>query len=58
MVVIVALGIYPKPILDIINPSVQSTNAVVRPGGDPAPSVPESSVTNTAPTPTSTGSSK
>jgi hypothetical protein len=45
MVVIVALGVYPKPILDFINPSVQSTNSVVR-NHDPAPSVPEFSPTN------------
>jgi NADH-quinone oxidoreductase subunit M len=45
MVVIVGLGIYPKPLLDIINPSVQSTNAVVR-SHDPIPSVPEASPTN------------
>jgi NADH-quinone oxidoreductase subunit M len=47
MVVIVALGIYPKPILDIIDPAVQSTNAVVR-QQDPIPSVPEASATNSA----------
>jgi hypothetical protein len=45
MVVIVGLGIYPKPLLDIINPAVQSTNAVVR-THDPSPSVPELSPTN------------
>jgi NADH-quinone oxidoreductase subunit M len=50
MVVIVALGVYPKPILDFINPSVQSTNSVVRPSGDPPASVPEHSPTNAAPT--------
>jgi NADH-quinone oxidoreductase subunit M len=49
MVVIVALGVYPKPLLDIINPSVQSTNSVVR-DHDPAPSVPEGSTTNEATT--------
>jgi NADH-quinone oxidoreductase subunit M len=48
MAVIVALGIYPKPILDIINPAVQSTNSVVR-NHDPSPSVPEPSLTNSAP---------
>jgi NADH-quinone oxidoreductase subunit M len=47
MVVIVALGIYPKPLLDIINPSVQQTNSVVR-THDPFPSVPERSATNSA----------
>jgi NADH-quinone oxidoreductase subunit M len=36
MVVIVGLGIYPKPLLDVINPAVQSTNSVVR-THDPAP---------------------
>jgi NADH-quinone oxidoreductase subunit M len=36
MVVIVGLGIYPKPLLDVINPAVQSTNSVVR-HHDPAP---------------------
>jgi NADH-quinone oxidoreductase subunit M len=45
MVVIVALGVYPKPILDIINPAVQSTNSVVR-THDPLPPVPERSQTN------------
>jgi NADH-quinone oxidoreductase subunit M len=45
MVVIVALGVYPKPLLDIINPSVQQTNSVVR-DHDPNPSVPEFSPTN------------
>jgi NADH-quinone oxidoreductase subunit M len=43
--VIFALGVYPKPLLDIINPAVQSTNSVVRPV-DPVPSVPERSATN------------
>jgi len=47
MVVIVALGVYPKPILDFINPSVQQTNSVVR-THDPYPSVPERSATNAA----------
>jgi NADH-quinone oxidoreductase subunit M len=47
MVVIVALGVYPKPILDMINPSVEQTNSVVR-SHDPIPSVPEQSATNTA----------
>jgi NADH-quinone oxidoreductase subunit M len=45
MLVIVALGVYPKPILDFINPSVVQTNSVVR-DHDPTPSVPESSTTN------------
>ncbi|HTR70390.1 MAG TPA: NADH-quinone oxidoreductase subunit M [Mycobacteriales bacterium] len=48
MAVIVALGVYPKPILDIINPSVEQTNSVVRPEGDPKPPVPENSATNSA----------
>jgi NADH-quinone oxidoreductase subunit M len=48
MFVIVGLGVYPKPILDIINPAVQSTNSVVR-NHDPSPSVPEPSLTNSAP---------
>jgi NADH-quinone oxidoreductase subunit M len=39
MVVIVALGVYPKPLLDAITPSVKSTIAPVR-SHDPAPSVP------------------
>src|SRR3954464_2075405 len=39
MVVIVALGIYPKPLLDVINPAVKSSFTTVRPH-DPAPSVP------------------
>jgi NADH-quinone oxidoreductase subunit M len=38
--VIIALGIYPKPLLDIINPAVVHTNSVVR-SHDPYPSVPE-----------------
>jgi hypothetical protein len=37
MIVIVGLGIYPKPLLDAINPAVQSTNSVVR-NHDPVPS--------------------
>jgi NADH-quinone oxidoreductase subunit M len=37
--VIVFLGIYPKPLLDEINPAVQHTFSTVRPH-DPAPSVP------------------
>jgi NADH-quinone oxidoreductase subunit M len=47
MVVIVFLGFYPKPLLDAINPAVQSTNSVVR-THDPSPSVPEQSATNNA----------
>jgi NADH-quinone oxidoreductase subunit M len=46
MAVIVVLGFYPKPLLDAINPAVQQTNQVVRPHGDPTPSVPENSPTN------------
>ncbi|MBV9291715.1 MAG: NADH-quinone oxidoreductase subunit M [Frankiales bacterium] len=38
MAVIVALGIYPKPLLDVINPSVHSTFSHVRPS-DPTPPV-------------------
>ncbi|HET6910820.1 MAG TPA: NADH-quinone oxidoreductase subunit M [Mycobacteriales bacterium] len=38
MAVIVVLGIYPKPILDAINPAVKSTIAPVR-AHDPAPTV-------------------
>jgi NADH-quinone oxidoreductase subunit M len=41
MVVILALGIYPKPLLDVINPPVKSTIAPAR-AHDPAPSVPVS----------------
>ena len=41
MVVIVALGIYPKPLLDVINPAVQHSFSTVRPH-DPAPTVPVS----------------
>src|SRR3954464_9109529 len=41
MVVIVALGVYPKPLLDVINPSVKTTIAPVR-SHDPKPSVPVS----------------
>jgi NADH-quinone oxidoreductase subunit M len=39
--IIVALGIYPKPLLDVINPSVHSSFTDVRPH-DPTPSVPVS----------------
>jgi NADH-quinone oxidoreductase subunit M len=39
MVVIVALGVYPKPILDIVNPAVKASFTTVRPH-QPAPSVP------------------
>jgi NADH-quinone oxidoreductase subunit M len=49
MAVIVVLGFYPKPLLDVINPAVQQTNQVVRPSGDPVPSVPENSPTNASP---------
>jgi NADH-quinone oxidoreductase subunit M len=45
MIVIVGLGVYPKPLLDAINPAVQQTNTVVR-SHDPTPSVPERSPTN------------
>jgi NADH-quinone oxidoreductase subunit M len=38
--VIVVLGVYPKPLLDAINPAVVHTNSVVR-SEDPSPSVPE-----------------
>ena len=54
MVVIVALGVYPKPLLDIINPAVVQTNSVVR-DHDPTPSVPERSATNSASCQTFTG---
>jgi NADH-quinone oxidoreductase subunit M len=43
--VIVVLGVYPKPLLDAINPAVVQTNSVVR-SHDPSPSVPERSATN------------
>jgi NADH-quinone oxidoreductase subunit M len=43
--VIVVLGVYPKPLLDAINPAVLHTNSVVR-SHDPSPSVPERSATN------------
>jgi NADH-quinone oxidoreductase subunit M len=46
--VIVFLGVWPKPLLDLINPAVQQTNSAVRPH-QPAPSVPERSATNPAP---------
>jgi NADH-quinone oxidoreductase subunit M len=39
MAVIVVLGIYPKPLLDAINPAVKQTFSTVRPH-DPPPSVP------------------
>jgi NADH-quinone oxidoreductase subunit M len=48
LAVIVALGVYPKPLLDLINPAVQVTNSGVR-TGDPTPSVPELSTTNPNP---------
>jgi NADH-quinone oxidoreductase subunit M len=41
MVVIVGLGLYPKPLLDVINPAVHSSFSQVRPN-DPKPSVPVS----------------
>jgi NADH-quinone oxidoreductase subunit M len=41
MLVIVFLGVYPKPLLDVINPAVHSSFSTVRPH-DPAPSVPVS----------------
>jgi NADH-quinone oxidoreductase subunit M len=50
LAVIVALGVYPKPLLDIINPAVQHTNSVVRPN-QPKPSVPEGDCLNVALTP-------
>jgi NADH-quinone oxidoreductase subunit M len=58
LAVIVVLGVYPKPLLDAINPAVVHTNSVVR-SHDPTPSVLESSPTNgnNAPT-TAAGSSK
>jgi NADH-quinone oxidoreductase subunit M len=37
--IIIALGIYPKPLLDVINPSVKDSFTTVRPH-DPAPTVP------------------
>jgi NADH-quinone oxidoreductase subunit M len=43
--VIVVLGVYPKPLLDAINPAVAHTNSVVR-SHDPSPSVPERSATS------------
>jgi NADH-quinone oxidoreductase subunit M len=43
--VIVVLGVYPKPLLDAINPAVLHTNSVVR-SHDPSPSVPERSATS------------
>ncbi|HEU5034880.1 MAG TPA: NADH-quinone oxidoreductase subunit M [Mycobacteriales bacterium] len=39
MVVIVGLGFYPKPLLDVINPAVHDSFSQVRPH-DPAPSIP------------------
>jgi NADH-quinone oxidoreductase subunit M len=39
MAIIVALGIYPKPLLDVINPAVHSSFTQVR-AHDPAPSRP------------------
>lgn len=48
LAVIVALGVYPKPLLDLINPAVQSTNVTVR-THDPSPSLPQQSTTNPAP---------
>ncbi len=37
LALIVILGVYPKPILDIIRPAVNATLHDVRPAGDPAP---------------------
>jgi NADH-quinone oxidoreductase subunit M len=53
LVIILALGVYPKPILDFINPSVESTNSVVR-NHDPIPPVYEQSETNPNCLPTGT----
>jgi NADH-quinone oxidoreductase subunit M len=39
LAIIVVLGIYPKPLLDVINPAVKHTFSTVRPQ-DPSPSVP------------------
>jgi NADH-quinone oxidoreductase subunit M len=36
MVVLIALGVYPKPLLDVITPSVKSSFSQVR-SHDPAP---------------------
>jgi NADH-quinone oxidoreductase subunit M len=41
LAIIVVLGIYPKPLLDVINPAVKQSFTTVRPH-DPAPSVPVS----------------
>jgi NADH-quinone oxidoreductase subunit M len=43
--VIVFLGVWPKPLLDVINPAIERTNSVVRPD-QPSPSVPQRSATN------------
>jgi NADH-quinone oxidoreductase subunit M len=55
--VIVVLGVYPKPLLDAINPAVIHTNSVVR-SHDPSPSVPERSTSPASITFTANGSSK
>jgi NADH-quinone oxidoreductase subunit M len=55
--VIVVLGVYPKPLLDAINPAVVHTNSVVR-GHDPRPSVPERSATNSFTITSGSGSGK
>jgi NADH-quinone oxidoreductase subunit M len=55
MAVIVVLGVYPKPLLDAINPAIIHTNSVVR-SHDPSPSVPEDQASITFST--DTGSSK
>jgi NADH-quinone oxidoreductase subunit M len=53
--IIIVLGVYPKPLLDAINPAVVHTNSVVR-SHDPSPSVPgnQASITFT----TGSGSGK
>ncbi|GAB3653075.1 NADH-quinone oxidoreductase subunit M [Actinocorallia lasiicapitis] len=41
LAIIVVLGFFPGPIINVINPSVEHTLSIVEPQGDPAPTVAE-----------------
>jgi NADH-quinone oxidoreductase subunit M len=44
---LIVLGVYPKPVLDLINPAVENTMTTIG-QHDPAPSVPPGTVPRTA----------
>jgi NADH-quinone oxidoreductase subunit M len=44
---LIVLGVYPKPVLDVINPAVQNTMTTIG-QHDPAPSVPPGAAPRTA----------